>query len=262
MLLTKGPISVVEAIDRTRLQEVDKERNYMGLSSVGRCRRQTYYYYYDKEYPFERDAKVLRIFDDGNNFESYIVGKMKEAGFKVFGCQYEVSWPGLPNVKGHIDGLLGNNDETYLMEVKTAHPNSFNKLLKSHRGVEDTWPDYFAQTQAYLHGLNEAILSLANKGLEIATRSEYDEGGVYNVYTTVKNPITWVVFLVKDKGSGDIAEQWVEYDYEYVMHSLRPRIEELWRMIENRQVPPADYNPRSTDWQCRICPVKAYCKEE
>lgn len=231
-------------LHRSLVSKPRDKRDYIGMSAVGRCRRQTYLFYHEDRYPVERDYQSLLVFREGDRAEEHIIDDLQDAGIPVYGNQLEVNWPLYPElVKGHIDGLIQTDTGTILLEVKTAHPFAFSKLTKSETGIIDTWPHYYMQAQTYMHCLQTGEIHL-DSGLPLS------------------GPVTQAVFLVKDKGSAEIAEQWIGYDPGYIEREVEPRVATLARAVNNDSPPPRDYNI-SHAWQCKkqYCPFRDICKQ-
>lgn len=184
-----------------------------------------------------------RAFYDGHMHELSIVEwavSYKGEGWKAICKQKEIlvaegdGW----QIVGHIDAILTKKgEERVLLECKALNKRAFQEFRE--RGVSSSQPQYLAQVQAYLHGL-QALRHLRTAHALIITRNkETPRSRLY-----------------------DHAVEAVEYDPDFAS-SLIGEVEALHHSIEKGEEIPPPYNPQD-DWQCRPpwCPYTFVCWPE
>lgn len=107
--------------------------------------------------PINHKSKL--IFSLGDWFEAYCIFLMRYCGYKVHREQEEVMWNGVP---GHIDCVVNDGNQDWLVEIKTTSDYYFKKCLKT------TYPDdergYLTQLSTYSEILGlPAVWILLNK---------------------------------------------------------------------------------------------------
>lgn len=134
--------------DWMRNPERDKNyeyRDYVGMSAIGGCPRQSYFRFMDPEPPDDRMNWYAWV---GYTFEYAIVDLLKGAGFKFHPDveQHDLVANFDPRYRGHIDHLLA--DKT-LIEIKSVYWDKYLRLREQGR------PEalHYDQCQAYMrHG--------------------------------------------------------------------------------------------------------------
>ncbi len=153
-----------------------KQREYLGLSQIGReCPRSLWY-----DFRFcsknEYSARIERLFQRGHREEPVIIADLKKIGIKVHSEQFEVVC-GYGHIKGHIDGGADNIPDapktTHLLEFKTMKegvtktssrkPTYFHLLQDV--GVKKANPLYYIQCQCYMYltGWKRTLFIAVNK---------------------------------------------------------------------------------------------------
>ncbi len=142
-------------------------RKYLGASSIGnQCERAIWYGY--RNYPREDASKLLITFEIGKSLEAMLIEMiamtpitlmtpMQNNNFLSFAHE------SVPELSGHLDGLLLINGEHYVLEIKTANAASYAKAAKV--GIRAWRPEYYDQMQTYM-GLStytKAICLVINK---------------------------------------------------------------------------------------------------
>ena len=148
----------------------DGRRTHLGPSALGKqCDRAIWYSF--RWYTNRRhDAKLLRIFERGQNEESVIIRRLRLAGITVHDADVDGKQFGFSTFEGHfkgsVDGIIEvpGVEKTGLLEIKTINKNGYNKLLRE--GVTNAHRN---QMQAYMHYLE------LSWGLHITACKDNDE---------------------------------------------------------------------------------------
>lgn len=125
------------------------------LSAAGRCARQLAYAYHGfEEKGKERDARASMIFWTGDLVELTIVSLAKIAGCRIAFSgfnQTRVSFQVSESIhiEGHPDGLLFEDGNIYLIEIKSMSSYGFEKFEKGE--IDDA---YLAQVNGYMDALS------------------------------------------------------------------------------------------------------------
>ena len=166
-------------------------RQYLGISSIGaECLRQTFFTWrFAKRQVFA--ARLLRLFNRGNQEEPRFIDLLRGAGFKTIDVdlannrQFEIVWfEG--HVKGHCDGFSFINGEWHLLEMKTANNKNWLKFQRS-KDLEVANYQYYAQMQAYMDGFK------VSKGLFMVVNKDND-----NIYLEFIKPNKETVASIKE----------------------------------------------------------------
>lgn len=209
-------------------QEVKDHHPTLRCSSLGHpCDRKLWYAYRWAHAPERFDGRILRIFENGNQRESVIVGMLKSAGLTVqevdpaTGGQFRVSLAG-GALGGSCDGIAEGVPEApkarHLVEIKTMNDARWKAWRKA--GVKASDPKYWVQMQLYMHGLG----------------------------------LTRALFVAENQNTREIEVERVEYDKPAAI-ALEARAER----IAHAERPPARIS-ESPDWhECRRCPAHAVC---
>jgi hypothetical protein len=173
----------------------DWRRDHLGASLIGhRCDRYlwlSFRWAADPKYA----GKLLKLFERGNQEETWIVRDLRRAGFKIRvldtdGKQFSVD--NGPHLGGSVDGLIvGLSDdphETHILEVKTSNRKNFDRLKD--KGVKSAQPRHAAQMQFYMLGLG------IKKALYVAICKDTDE-----IYAERLNFDEKKAVALRDKGT-------------------------------------------------------------
>lgn len=128
----------------------DKKRDYLGCSIIGKeCDRQIWYEY--KLPKSDYDPRIKRIFRLGHIIEKEVIDLLIGAGFTVYTSDDNSSQFGGKDeeIGYNIDGVLMIDETPYLLEIKSASNDRFNKMVKL--GVKISDPTYYAQMITYMH---------------------------------------------------------------------------------------------------------------
>lgn len=141
------------------------KKGILRLSSSGRCARQTAYSFHGFEKNGkEADPRARIVFWMGDLVEVTVVSLAKLAGVSVTGTglnQLEIKLPVNGGfVTGHPDGVVFENKEQFLLEVKSMSSYGFEKF---EAGEVDA--SYLAQINCYMEclGLQKCIMVAINK---------------------------------------------------------------------------------------------------
>lgn len=137
----------VEEILR-RMEEGDKPRDYLGLSSVGTpCKRKLWYQINQTHLMEPLSAEALGTFKYGDILEAFVLSLAKAAGHTVEGMQEKHEVFGIP---GHTDAII----DGWVVDVKSASRFGFEKFKKN--GVKEDDPfGYISQLSSYLYALKD-----------------------------------------------------------------------------------------------------------
>ena len=153
------------AFQRQFMLNSERKGGVLYLSSCGNCQRQQAYKFWD--YPVngkEQDSRSKMVFWLGDLAEFTVIGLAKSAGLQVTACGLNQATVylrvGDTLIAGHPDGLLLQDGEIILLEVKSMTTYKYKDF---ERGEIDE--AYLDQTNAYLAalGLRRAIMVALNK---------------------------------------------------------------------------------------------------
>jgi len=120
---------------------LDAKRNYLGISSIGKCPRQVV-----RDFLYGKGDLTLQAHQmcyGGYLFEADLRNRLADMGFKVTQAGLEVIAPFDQRLRGHIDGVLF---ETDLLEAKSLNRTKFEKVKTTHMALSE----HFAQVQLYM----------------------------------------------------------------------------------------------------------------
>ena len=180
---------------------------------------------------------TLRAFEEGHLLEPSILDwaakNLPGAPFMLTSKQMEVR--PRPWLVGHIDaiGLGSMGSKPVLLEAKCLKRRAFQELRE--KGARESHPQYHAQVQLYMYGLQEAGWA------------------VDRAYLVARNKETPAI-------------RWWDHVYEHILYDpdfVKQKIaelEELRAAIEQRREVEPPFHP-DKDWQCRFpwCPYSRYC---
>lgn len=176
-------------------------RPHLGMSQLGHaCSR---YLWYQLHWAYKETVtkRLTRLFARGHREEPEIYKLLESIGYLVNSetlrdklCEREeVIWDdkynqlemhyGFGHILGHADGTVEGVIEApktpHLLEIKTASDAKFKKFKKQNN-LEKSHPQYFAQTQLYMHmlGLKRCLWLVVNKNDDDIhiERIRYDKG--------------------------------------------------------------------------------------
>lgn len=167
------------SFSRQFMDPYDEQPKTLRLSSAGKCARQLAYKYhgFDKEGK-TMDGRARLIFWTGDLAENTIVSLAKLSGCVVTGTGLNQVTVSIningANIKGHPDGILVDNAEMYLIEIKSMSSYAFERFEAGE--ISD---EYIAQVNCYMHalGLNKCVFVALNKenGILKECIIEYDK---------------------------------------------------------------------------------------
>lgn len=199
------------------------------LSSAGRCARQVSYAYHGFEKKGkEIDARAKLVFWTGDLVELTVVNLAKLAGANLTATGFNQLQIKLPVngtfISGHPDGVLFEDKQQYLLEVKSMSSYGFEKFMKG-----DIDEAYLAQVNAYMEclGLDKCVFVGLNK-----------ESGVLHEIVLDKNP------AIVEKVRKNLLD---------VIHSTPDQLPEQ----------PKEYGPDDKgfySWQCLYCSFWGHCR--
>jgi len=115
--------------DSIKADQEDREINSWHISKLGSCLRGVYYERLGVEPDKPFDARTLRVFDVGNQFEDWIVKRLGFDKSLKIETQERVEDKEL-NISGRIDALVTLEDEQEIWEFKTKHSRAFWYMTK------------------------------------------------------------------------------------------------------------------------------------
>ena len=153
------------AFERQFMENSEGPNGKLRLSSAGKCARQLAYgYHHFEKKGKEVDSRSRIIFFQGDLVELMLTSLAKLAGCNIVATGLQQSRVFLPvngtTIEGHPDGLLIQDGEIYLIEVKSMSSFSFERFQK---GEVDE--GYRAQINCYLAalGIKKCVLAGQNK---------------------------------------------------------------------------------------------------
>ncbi|MCX7750905.1 MAG: PD-(D/E)XK nuclease family protein [Candidatus Bipolaricaulota bacterium] len=201
-------------------EERDRPRDYFYVSEVGKCPRQIYYAARGFPRP-PLDGLTARKLAVGDDAHRRLVQALYGMGIVVAA---EVPIPPGNLFHGRCDVIVSLDGKNYVVEIKTAHPYSFDQMASGPRR------DHYLQLQLYLHyfGIPQGIV------------------------------------LAENKATQELREFVVPYDKPEVARVLEQfeRLREL--VFVRGELPPLPGPEEKRDWefdQCRYCPYAAFCRE-
>ena len=211
---------------RQFMEDNESKSGALRLSQSGRCARKLAYQYHGFEpNGKEIDGRARIIFWMGDLVEMIVTELARLAGVPLLGTgfrQLTVEYP-LDDVviTGHPDGIILDNGEPVLLEVKSMSDYAFERFEK---GVIDE--GYIAQTNSYMDILK----------------------------------IKKCLFVAIDKNNGVMAEQVTNYDPKVVQDNItifREVINSTKDDLPPRKYEPDKKG--KLPWQCLYCPYWKIC---
>jgi hypothetical protein len=142
-----SPDEILARIDALPTEE-DKERDYLGASSLGHeCQRFLWLQFHRYIKPQEFSPRRKRLFQRGKDEEHKFQNMLNAIGFEVIENCWDQAGFALGFFKGHGDGVLGLNGVRISAEYKTHNKKSFETLKPGM--LATTHPKHFAQSIIY-----------------------------------------------------------------------------------------------------------------
>lgn len=211
--------NLITLIDETNaITGTDWMANSMSASRWHQCDRAMWLKYHNARNP-NLPGRIGRLMRFGHIMEPVFCEWLYKVGIEVVNRESKTSI-------GLIDGMAFIDDAWWLVEFKTANDRNFKKIAKA-QNLADSKPEYYAQTQLYMHHSPE--LSKKDNRLEKC------------------------LFFVMNKNDHSLYIEVVDYDSNYAEQQAA-RIEQL--KVEER-LPPQTVE----DWQCKFCDYKGICKD-
>ncbi len=131
---------IKEKIEKFYLERrKDRDRTYFYITEAGRCPRSIWYNF--KKFPRkEMDARVMRVFENGDYTHMRIMSSLFSVGaVKAIEVSLEEDI-----VHGRCDGIVVIDNKPYVLELKSINSFGFKKL-------EAPKPEHIKQLMLYLH---------------------------------------------------------------------------------------------------------------
>jgi hypothetical protein len=160
---------------------VNEERDYLGMSAIGRCPRQLYHDLVNGRQ--KASTQSQKVFYEGYLHERDVLSRLEQSGWPVAAKGYEVvsSWSG--RFRGHVDGVLVLHDKReVLLEIKSTRRDRFDQ-------VRDHGPlaEHVAQVTMYMrYGAWDACIL---------------------VYKCREDGDLWTHYVAYDDDLGDVLEE-------------------------------------------------------
>lgn len=170
-------------IENKQIEQVG--RPYLGMSGIGKECSRAQWYAWRWVYTSFIEPRVQRIFDRGDIEEARVIKDLDNAGMYCYrlgkdGVHYPITGAigeeqeefvhftghSLGHSDGRIIGLPEAPMTPHLLEIKSCNDKYFKLLVKL--GVEEQFPEYYAQMQIYMRytGLERALFVATNKNDE------------------------------------------------------------------------------------------------
>ena len=233
-------INIVDIFHRF-LEKKSKERppnnEKFHASGSGSCYRKQFYSYYD--YPSDKkDDKSLRILDLGTTVHERIQESLKSENIDGIHIEDDIDIPSL-NLVGKYDvGLLTDDNDFYLWDIKTAAAYKWTTMFgrKANR-VAGSSDNYKLQLGTYALGIEH----------------KYAPNKVH-MYLLWYNKNT---SIMKEQL---IAPEWIDKAYEY-WANVNDILEKYGKNFEDSEVLMPGISPGSPfqDWECKYCQFNSIC---
>ena len=123
-----------------RNSKLDGHRDYVGISQIGKCPRQTYKQFFhgisidfmshQRAYMgYEQEKNILELLQE-SHVAARIADNLVVAPFDI-------------RLRGHFDGITRDGN---FIEIKSVSVRKFEKVMQTHRAIYD----HFAQVQLYM----------------------------------------------------------------------------------------------------------------
>ena len=233
-------INIVDIFHRF-LEKKSKERppnnEKFHASGSGSCYRKQFYSYYD--YPSDKkDDKSLRVLDLGTTVHERIQESLKSENIDGIHIEDDIDIPSL-NLVGKYDvGLLTDDNDFYLCDIKTAAAYKWTTMFgrKANR-VAGSSDNYKLQLGTYALGIEH----------------KYAPNKVH-MYLLWYNKNT---SIMKEQL---IAPEWIDKAYEY-WANVNDILEKYGKNFEDSEVLMPGISPGSPfqDWECKYCQFNSIC---
>lgn len=254
---TKAKNSTLKKIDAYLLSKHNAEPTYTSRpshspSSFGsKCLRKIYYTYFKVPKDSGVTAKVAKIFETGNAYESMVMDWLKAIGEhvpyrnkagvvppgrdgKTPDPQFPVSIPEWSIKRGYIDNVAIVDGELWIYEIKSSASYKFN-------GLEAPMDDHLTQTACYFKAMNDHLAAG-----DFSHLSELDgiqvSRGVKLIY--VNRDTSEIKMFVLEKSELNREVRAIAAKVDRVQHHIA-----------------ANALPSKTEDKCSYCPFSKKCKQ-
>lgn len=118
---------IAEKIVETAAREYHSSvKKYHRMSEIGKCERALVYDWRGEEKE-PISGRGMLIFNDGDMHHRDIRDRIRKAGFELIEEERELYDPNW-NLSGHIDGIVCNNGDRLLLEIKSINHFQFERL--------------------------------------------------------------------------------------------------------------------------------------
>jgi len=222
--------SLIAELNKHLIQEnKDNERpsKHIHPSSFGGCLRKTAYSHYGIEKK-PLDVRILRIFGNGDGVHERIQSCCEAAeGVEVIGIEVPV-FNEEYQIKGYVDGIIGLQNEHYVLEIKSKNSKGFTQYLDK--------PDknHIVQANIYLWMIEDIMQEAQGKKEEELNESEA-------ILLKMPQPPQKAILLYENKDSQDQKEFILNKD-EKVIEWVQKRAKKFWEIIESQKLPSRPYD--------------------
>lgn len=138
------PDEILEAIEALPPMQDERERDYLGASSIGEpCARKLWLQFHKYVEPEQFSARMLRLFYRGQREEGMFESYLRDTGFNIVeNCFSQARWKD-GFFSGAGDGVVEKDGKRYCVEYKTASSANFKKLTRGE--LDLVQPKHFAQ---------------------------------------------------------------------------------------------------------------------
>lgn len=213
---------LIERVDQYfQREERTRARDYFYVSEVGKCPRQIYYSI--KGFPRPPlDGLTARKLAVGDDAHRRLAQALYGMGIVVAA---EAPIPPGNLFHGRCDVIVSLDGKNYVVEIKTAHPYTFDQMTSGPRR------DHYLQLQLYLYYF------------------EIPQG----------------IVLAENKATQELKEFVVPLDRDEVARVIQAFERLQRTIFARGELPPLPGPEEKRDWefdQCRYCPYVPFCKED
>jgi len=213
--------TTINAIDAYYESKEEGQRYHLGCSQIGhKCDR---FLWYSFRWAFNEEfsGRMLRLFNEGHQFEPVIINDLRNIGVDIRSSQERVIFGG--HVSGSVDGIIYSGlpespHKKHVAEFKTHSQKSFDSLVKD--GVIKSKPLHHIQMQTYMLGLK----------------------------------IDRAFYIAKNKNTSELYTERFKLDKELAQKAV-DRAERI--TLLERKPEPMSADP--TWYECSYCPAKGMC---
>jgi len=232
-------------------KENERPTKHIHPSSFGGCLRKTAYDFYGVEKK-EKDTRLLRIFKNGHHVHERIQQDCKLAGgIEVIGVEISV-FSEEYQIKGYVDGIIGIEEDYYVLEIKSKNNKGFTKYLSKPE------KNHIVQANIYLWLIKETMERAKQKEAEDRDETE-------KVLLKMKHAPQKYILLYENKDTQDQKEFVLDKNNE-VIHWVQKRAKRFWEIVEKNKLPKRPYdidvavNTNKLPMECRyMCDYTRVC---